>query len=60
MIIDIHVHPFCREAHVTPTLEDYPLFTFKETRDALKALRLPARFEEKILQENAMTCLDLT
>jgi hypothetical protein len=22
MIIDIHVHPFCKEAHVTPNLEE--------------------------------------
>lgn len=39
---------------------DYPLFTFKDTIGALKALRLPARFEEKILQENGMSLLDLT
>ena len=22
MILDIHVHPFCKEAHVTPNLEE--------------------------------------
>ena len=57
MIVDLHVHPFCKEATVTPSLGEavqWMFFGFKETRDALDRVDIAPSFRSKILGENAM------
>jgi uncharacterized protein len=39
---------------------DYPLFSFKETLNALKGVQLSPEFEKRILRENAMKLLKLS